>query len=173
MSLLAILQKHREERLAALRDRYANDEQIRLTKAETARLWKERNPDKARAIVRDWAIANPEKRRASEIRWREANRAATRARAARRRAVERSVEAERFLDTEVFDRDGWRCQLCGRKVNPTYRNPHPWSPSLDHVIPISEGGPHTRANTQLTHFRCNIQKHNRLTADGEQLRVVG
>lgn len=44
-------------------------------------------------------------------------------------------------------------------------------PSLDHVIPMSKGGAHSYANTQLAHWLCNVTKGNR--GGGEQLARVG
>jgi 5-methylcytosine-specific restriction endonuclease McrA len=58
----------------------------------------------------------------------------------------------------VYDRDRWRCQLCQRKVNAKLSYPHPMSASLDHRLPISRGGDHTYANTQLAHLSCNLSK---------------
>lgn len=63
----------------------------------------------------------------------------------------------------VFDRDDWRCQLCGvktpRKLRGTYE---PNAPELDHIIPVSKGGMHTYLNTQCACRRCNIKKGNKI-----------
>lgn len=66
--------------------------------------------------------------------------------------------AERFSPVEVFDRDGWRCGLCGETIDSQLRWPDPWSASLDHVLPLAAGGQHTRHNTQAAHLQCNIRK---------------
>lgn len=58
----------------------------------------------------------------------------------------------------VFNRDGWVCGICGKKVNRDRIYPDPKSPSLDHIIPIANGGSHTYQNVQLAHLRCNIMK---------------
>jgi len=68
----------------------------------------------------------------------------------------------------VFDRDGWRCGICGRPVNSSLKFPHPDSPSLDHIIPLAEGGTHTWQNVQLAHFICNSLKGS---TGGGQLRL--
>lgn len=72
---------------------------------------------------------------------------------------------------EIAERDGWRCQLCGRKVNQRLVWPHLRSASLDHIVPLSVGGAHDPANVQLVHLTCNSEKGNR--ARGEQLRLIG
>jgi len=76
----------------------------------------------------------------------------------RRRARMRNVAVEIFGTREIFDRDNWICQICGGKVNKHLKWPHPKSASLDHVIPISKGGTHTRDNVQLAHLICNTVK---------------
>ncbi len=109
------------------------------------RLWVENNRDRARATAR----------RISH----------------RRRARKRSAESERFDDIEVFERDGWRCQICRRRVRRNVEWPHPLFPTLDHVVPLSDGGPHTRANSRLACWKCN-NKRNRRGGD-EQLALIG
>ena len=79
------------------------------------------------------------------------------ARHARRvRLVDATVES--FDPHEVYDRDGWGCGLCGEPVDPEAKYPDPMCPSLDHVIPLVPGGGHSRANTQLAHWYCNVRK---------------
>lgn len=95
---------------------------------------------------------------------------AKRARKHRRRAREKAVEAERFSNVEIFQRDGWRCGLCGDRVNRKLRHPNEMCASLDHIVPLMEGGAHTKANVQLAHLRCNVAKGVRA---GGQLRLFG
>jgi 5-methylcytosine-specific restriction endonuclease McrA len=63
----------------------------------------------------------------------------------------------------VFDRDGWRCQICGidtpAKLRGTYK---PNAPELDHRIPISKNGPHSYNNTQCACRKCNGAKSNKM-----------
>lgn len=79
--------------------------------------------------------------------------------------------AERFTSQEIFARDGWRCQICHKKVDRRLKHPDPGSASLDHITPISLGGSHTRVNVQCAHFGCNVAKHNR--GVGDQMRLLG
>ena len=96
----------------------------------------------------------------------ERNRDAMRAAHARYRALKRKAMVERFLHVEIFERDGWLCQLCGLPIDRDAAWPHPMSVSLDHIVPLSLGGAHSRANTQCAHISCNIGKSNRY--DGYQ-----
>jgi 5-methylcytosine-specific restriction endonuclease McrA len=68
------------------------------------------------------------------------------------------------------ERDGWRCHLCRRKVDPNLRAPHPRSRSFDHLTPVSLGGTDEPANLRLAHLRCNISRGNRGTV---QLLLIG
>lgn len=79
--------------------------------------------------------------------------------ARRRGAV--AVAAEVFSRAEIAERDGWVCQLCQVSVDPALEWPHPMSQSLDHKIPLSKGGAHSRANCQLAHLTCNLSKGDR------------
>ncbi len=74
---------------------------------------------------------------------------------------ESECDAETFDHVEIFDRDGWVCQLCGLEVNKHLPGADRLGPSLDHIIPLTLGGAHTRSNVQLAHRRCNAAKGNR------------
>lgn len=88
-----------------------------------------------------------------------------------RRGRIRKPESEMIDRDLVGERDGWKCGICHRKVDRARVYPHPRSPSLDHVIPQSEGGPHTYANVRISHLFCNISRSNR--GGGEQLVLIG
>jgi 5-methylcytosine-specific restriction endonuclease McrA len=82
------------------------------------------------------------------------------------------VTREEFSRSAVFERDQWRCGICGQKVDRLLKWPDPMSATLDHVVPISLGGEHSAANTRLAHARCNIRRNNRIDVP-EQLALVG
>ena len=86
-----------------------------------------------------------------------------------KRARKYTATVERFNDIEIFTRDKWICQLCHRKVNRRLKYPHPLSPSLDHIIPLSKGGVHSRQNCCLVHLQCNNRKQNRSVSQQTRL----
>ena len=89
----------------------------------------------------------------------------------KRRALKRSALVENFSPLDVFLRDKYRCQICGVKTRPDYKNPyHPKYPNLDHIIPLSKGGEHSMKNTQCLCFQCNTTKQNKENF-GDQLRM--
>ena len=69
---------------------------------------------------------------------------------------------------EVYERDAWRCGICGKPVDPELEFPHPYSASLDHIQPLAAGGTHAYANVQLAHLICNSYKG---ASGGGQLRL--
>jgi endogenous inhibitor of DNA gyrase (YacG/DUF329 family) len=60
----------------------------------------------------------------------------------------------------LFERDGWRCGICRAPIERHLKFPHPGSASLDHIIPLADGGDHEPANWQAAHLICNIEKGN-------------
>lgn len=96
------------------------------------------------------------------------------ARNGRRRAKQlrqkRSAAApsQRIVRSHIYERDGWRCQLCNRPVKQEAKVPHPLAPTLDHIIPLARGGTHEPSNVQTAHFICNSRKGDR---GNDQLRL--
>jgi hypothetical protein len=80
----------------------------------------------------------------------------------RRRILKRKAFVETVTPGEIYERDGWVCQICGDAVSPSAAYPSPRSASLDHRTPLSAGGKHSRDNCQLAHLRCNILKHDKI-----------
>lgn len=72
----------------------------------------------------------------------------------RGRDIRNPVERERIgagLRATVIARDGLTCGICKERVE--HDDVH-----LDHVRPVSRGGPNTAANLRVTHSRCNMRK---------------
>lgn len=62
------------------------------------------------------------------------------------------------LASVIFERDGWICHACGDPVDPDLRWPDQDSASLDHVVPLAEGGIHDPDNVRLAHVGCNVRR---------------
>lgn len=87
------------------------------------------------------------------------------------RALLRLARVESVNPVTVFQRDKWRCQLCGVKTPRRLRGSYePDAPEMDHVVPLSLGGEHSYRNTQCACRSCNGKKSN--TPLG-QLRLFG
>lgn len=90
------------------------------------------------------------------------------------RARHHGVKYVAFPVRSIYERDGYRCQLCGRQVltKAAYRRRdgkiHPRSPTIDHIVPMCKGGNHEPANCQTACFICNSRKGG---SGGGQLRL--
>jgi 5-methylcytosine-specific restriction endonuclease McrA len=71
----------------------------------------------------------------------------------------RGVAADRIDPIKVFERDRWRCQLCGCSTPERLRGQMvDHAPELDHIVPLARGGAHTWSNVQCACRRCNGEK---------------
>jgi hypothetical protein len=84
-----------------------------------------------------------------------------RRRTAYRRRALAGAQFTVFERTQVYERDGWICQLCLRPTNRAFTYGDPWSPTLDHIVPLADGGDHTLENCQLAHHLCNSVKSDK------------
>ena len=64
----------------------------------------------------------------------------------------------------LLHRDNYTCQICHKPVQSNKKVPHPKAPTIDHIIPLVDGGTHEYRNVQLAHFYCNSIRSNTGTA---------
>jgi len=60
----------------------------------------------------------------------------------------------RFSRGNIFKRDNYVCQYCGKKVKKA-------DLTMDHIVPKSQGGPTTWTNITSSCFKCNTKKANK------------
>jgi 5-methylcytosine-specific restriction endonuclease McrA len=89
----------------------------------------------------------------------------------KRRALKRDAYVADVSPTKIYRRDGYRCKLCSKRLNMRVVVPHPMAPTIDHIIPLAQGGTHEPANAQAAHFLCNSIKGDR--GGNEQLLLIG
>lgn len=93
----------------------------------------------------------------------------------RDRARYHGVNYVAFPVRDIYERDGYRCQICSKRVfrKARYRKRdgkiHPLSPTIDHIVPMCRGGNHEPSNCQTACFMCNSKKG---ASGGGQLRLV-
>lgn len=181
---------HKAERKVSNATHYAaNREQRKAAQRayNASRTPTEKQREEARERTRKWTAAHPEvpvayykanreRLLAQHAEWREANRERFRGLVnqgvQRRRARLKGLVAERFDRAEIFERDNWACQLCGKAIEPELAFPDPASASIDHVVPIAKGGDHVRGNVQAAHLGCNSSKGARLPDPGAPQAVL-
>lgn len=60
---------------------------------------------------------------------------------------------------QVFNRDKWTCLYCGaRVIRRNYRTNKRLRPTLDHVVPKSEGGAYLPTNLITCCYECNQRR---------------
>jgi len=84
---------------------------------------------------------------------------------ARGQVVRRAREAQAFkapvFRAKVFAGDSFVCQLCFEPMDMSAKVPNSWAPTIDHIVPLANGGMHEPSNVQSAHFLCNSKKGNR------------
>lgn len=120
---------------------------------ERARRERAKAPEIHRARVESWRQRNTEATTAYNRRYDELNRERRIARQANRRAMIRDSSVRKLDPTDVSARMayyGHRCWMCG----------DPYA-HIDHVKPLSKGGPHILANLRPACGPCNQFKYSK------------
>lgn len=134
---------------------YCSDQCRKAVKHRVNNAWRRANKEIAYGYYKRWAAKNYD---------------IVSAHRHKRRAMEKFAFVEEVDSTLVYERDGWRCGICGGSISPSKRWPDSGSVTLDHIIPISKGGRHEYANCQAAHFGCNSRKGSRINI--ETLRML-
>lgn len=82
--------------------------------------------------------------------WRHKNR--------QRRLARKGATAVRYTLTKIGDRDGWKCHICGKKVDVNLSGMANAGPTIDHLVPVSAGGSDDEWNVALAHRICNLSR---------------
>lgn len=79
---------------------------------------------------------------------------------ARRRRIGLSIGERALICVgDLVRRDGSDCALCGKPVDFLIGWNDPESPTMDHIVPVSDPrSTHTLANLRLTHRGCNEKR---------------
>lgn len=122
-----------------------------------------RHPDRKKKKDARYREANKEKRREYARKYFAENPNKQKVRSRRYRASKASAKNEFFNIQMVLDKYGSDCHICSLPINlKTSRvvGSEGWEKSLhlDHLIPISKGGPHSLENIRPAHGICNMKK---------------
>ena len=79
-------------------------------------------------------------------------------------ARRRGRERVRRLRPRIIERWGMRCYLCLGAIAIGPESSHPGALTLDHVVPIAQGGRDTEDNLRPAHRGCNVDKGERYPA---------
>lgn len=134
--------------------------------AESAKRWREKNPELSAASHRSYRARNPDKVRAWHAAWQVANAEAARAHRAKRSATKRNAQVVAFTPAALVERMtvwGLRCWMCSGPFE-----------QVDHVKPLSKGGLHILSNLRPACAACNNRKHAKWfgVAELERFKLV-
>jgi len=142
-------------RLAAYRE--SHRDQLRIAGRAYMKARQLSDPDglrrNCRASYRRHLISRRNRAKAYAKEYPERAREAVRKRRARKRGAN---HLETFSRREIWLRDDGICHLCKKPCNPS-----DWH--LEHIVPLSRGGDHTRLNCAVSHPACNLSKGNKVS----------
>lgn len=151
----AYYEVHREERIAYQKALHqSKPEAVKAYKKE----WWDKNKT-AYAVHR----SKPETRAAAKITWKDwydrtyqsKHRLTFCARNAKRRALKATTKVEPIDFMQILKDSLGVCGICRKPLDL-------FGIDFDHIVPLSKGGTHTRANLQATHAYCNRSKGARV-----------
>lgn len=133
------VQKNKEHLCQKWREYRAENKE---TIAAKQKLYREKNRDKIRETMKQWTKNNLDKKAANE---------------SKRRAIKanKSGIIENIDREEIIARDKSICHICEKKVARK-------DITLDHIIPLSKGGSHTKNNIAVAHSHCNYSKKDKV-----------
>lgn len=146
-----------------------SEEQRKARHREYCRIYREKNRELVRVTSARWQAKHrkqhPEKVKESLARWRAKNKNSIleykRGWKAAHRVEETLAQQARHTKTKVkIDKTqiiNWENRICGICKLLIKGEFH-----IDHITPISKGGPHTVENLQLAHPFCNLSKKDKL-----------
>ena len=96
----------------------------------------------------------------------------------RRRARSMGVLVGYYTDQDVIDKYGSDCHICNKPINfdaPRQCGKDGWEMGLqiDHLFPLSKGGPDTLENARPSHGYCNNKKSASLDYSGIAMAIQG
>lgn len=141
--------ENHENELARGKKRYWSDPEKHR---ERGLVWYYANRKRAIASSIEWRKNNRDKDRESAKKWRASHLDHSRLLSKKRRAKVQNAKIETITKEDILairDAQNNRCAIC-RKIT---KKGH-----IDHIVPLSRGGEHSKRNLQITCVECNLSK---------------
>jgi 5-methylcytosine-specific restriction endonuclease McrA len=140
-----------------------NSEKLRSNRKEKYYL----NQEKEINYIRKWRLKNPKHNSSYQKKYRKLNPESKRRSERRRRAKKFENGFEVYKEYQVLEIYGNSCHICLKPIDlfaPRQPGLDGWEMGLhiDHLIPLSKGGPDTINNVRPSHGSCNVKKHSRI-----------
>lgn len=161
--------EQRERRLARqrayeARRRERDPEGFKAAQLESARKWREGNPEKRKAATKKWRENNRDRFNATRRQWRSRNLVRALFLEAKARAKARGLEFS--ISLEDIPAMGETCPLLGHPFPPPDERRTPYSPSLDRVD-ASKG--YVKGNVWIVGYRANLIKNDGTAEEHEMI----
>jgi len=152
--------ERRERLLAQQAKKYKENPE---KKKEVSREWRKNNIEKIKAYQKQYRLdhkkeraeydekRSPEENSKRACQWAKDHPVEMRLRNAARRAKTKGVKINK---EEICNWDTRICGICSDIIEDKFH--------IDHIVPLSKGGPHEVSNLQLAHQQCNNKKYNKL-----------
>lgn len=139
-----------------------NAERLKTNRREKYSL----NREKEINNTRRWRISNPKHSAIYQKKYRKINPESKRSSERRRRAKRFENGFEMYKESLILDLYGFNCHICLNPIDllaPRQPGLNGWENGLhiDHVVPLSKGGPDTIENVRPSHGSCNVKKHSK------------
>lgn len=144
-----------EERKARHREycrvyREKNRELIRWSSARWQANHRKQNPQKVKKSLAKWRAKNKDSILEYKRKWKATHRVEE-ALAQQARNTKTKTKIDK---TQICNWETKICGVCDLLIDGAFH--------IDHIIPISKGGPHVVSNLQLAHPYCNLSKKDKL-----------
>lgn len=147
--------------------RYNSNQYRKEYNSKRNKIWYLKNKDKRNAVSKKWYQENIHRVKSSRKAWELNNpdivRKNARSKSRKRRALKKNNGFEPYTESQVLNAYGSLCHICDSQIDlsaPRWLGKNGWEYGLhiDHIIPISKGGPDTLSNVRPSHAICNVKK---------------
>lgn len=130
--------------------------------------WVSSNREAVRASVNamraNWTPERRAKANAATAAWKRDNPEKVRDHVHRRRAAKAGTQSGPIDHDALWDECSGACPDCGARIDRDAKWGTPLFASLDHIMPLSAGGPHVQYNLRYTCLPCNLRKSAKVPA---------
>lgn len=134
---------------------------------KTSSQWYKNNNDAAKKSFQEYYLRTKETRLELAAIWRKNNADTKREYNRKRKAKIKGSRTIAYSEKDVLALYGTKCHICKKEIDmeaPRHTAKKGWEFSfhIDHVVPISKGGPDSIDNVRPSHAKCNLAKSDNM-----------
>lgn len=89
----------------------------------------------------------------------------------KRRAI--YAQGDKIDHLALFELHKWICNICKEPIDRQLRLPNIMAATVEHVIPLCQGGTHTWENVRPAHAVCNFDKADKPMPEPHTIAPLG